>query len=158
MSTSLPLDHLGRRLRGHVVIVGVGNTLRGDDGVGPHVIEQLRGRTRATLLDAGPVPENHVVKISEMDPQVVLVVDAAHLDASPGDLALVESTAFAEAAFSTHNPSLVPFAAFLGAACEAELIGVGIQPATTAFGAAMSEPVRRTADQLADFLALVLPA
>ena len=29
-------------LKGKVVIVGIGNTLKGDDGFGPAVIEQLR--------------------------------------------------------------------------------------------------------------------
>ena len=158
MSAEGPLADLARRLRGHIVILGVGNTLRGDDGVGPYIVEQLEGKTNATLLDAGEVPENHVVKISDMDPAVVLLVDAAHLGAQPGDLAVVESDALAGASFSTHNPSMVPFAAFLEASCGAELIGLGIQPATTAFGAEMTETVRETADRLVAFLASTLPS
>ncbi len=157
MTEAHPLADLKQRLRGHVVILGVGNTLRGDDGVGPYVVEKLAGRTSATLIDAGEVPENHVVKISDMDPTFVLLVDAAHLGAEPGDLALVEADALAGASFSTHNPSLVPFAAFLQASCAAELIGVGIQPATTEFGAEMTDPVRETADRLVAFLAAALP-
>ena len=35
---------LRTRLRGAVVIVGVGNTLRGDDGAGPLLVEMLRER------------------------------------------------------------------------------------------------------------------
>ena len=46
------------------VIVGIGNTLKGDDGAGPLVCQQLRrAKVCAGLIDAGTVPENYIQPI-----------------------------------------------------------------------------------------------
>ena len=42
---------LSRRLKGNVLLIGIGNTLRGDDGAGPALIERLEGRVKALLMD-----------------------------------------------------------------------------------------------------------
>ena len=39
--------------KGKVVIVGIGNLLRGDDGFGPALIERLSGNVEARCIDAG---------------------------------------------------------------------------------------------------------
>ena len=48
------------------VVLGVGNTLKGDDGVGPLVCERLAGKISATVIDAGTVPENHIGPIAKV--------------------------------------------------------------------------------------------
>ncbi|MHC4364602.1 MAG: hypothetical protein ACYSTJ_03955 [Planctomycetota bacterium] len=54
-----------KKLRGpKTVIVGIGNILKGDDGVGPLICQQLRGNEIcAELIDAGTVPENYIQPI-----------------------------------------------------------------------------------------------
>jgi len=48
-----------RKLRGYrTIIVGIGNTLKGDDGAGPLVCQQLYGKVCAGVMDVGTVPEN----------------------------------------------------------------------------------------------------
>jgi Ni,Fe-hydrogenase maturation factor len=47
------------RVRGNrTVILGIGNPLQGDDGVGPSLVDFLHGWDAATLINAGEVPEN----------------------------------------------------------------------------------------------------
>ena len=46
---------LSRRLKGKVLLIGTGNTLRGDDGIGPALIGLLEGKVKASLLDADDV-------------------------------------------------------------------------------------------------------
>jgi len=48
MANRLLLE-LKKRLGGRVVIVGIGNVLRGDDGAGPELIEQLKNSKLSTL-------------------------------------------------------------------------------------------------------------
>jgi hydrogenase 3 maturation protease len=72
------------------VIVGIGNDMRGDDAFGPMVVERLRGRVRADLIDAGVSPENCLGKLSALKPRVVLLVDAVDFDGAPGDMALLD--------------------------------------------------------------------
>lgn len=152
------LDELRDRLRGRAaVVVGVGNRIKGDDAAGPLVVERLVDRTSAWLVDAGDVPENEVVRIADLDPEVVVVVDAADLGAEAGSLGLIEGEAFAAGSFSTHNPNLGPFAAFLGAAAACELFAVGIQPRTTAFDAPLSPEVEAAVDAIVEAVADALP-
>jgi len=54
----------------------VGNPLRGDDGAGPYLIRQLKGRVDATLLNGEEEPENLLDQIVGMKPDSILIVDA----------------------------------------------------------------------------------
>ena len=146
------LESLQSRLKGKVVIVGVGNPMRGDDGVGPHLISLLQGKTTAGLLDCGEVPENYLGKIAALEPDTVVVVDAADFQAEPGSLAIIEPEDFASTSFSTHNPSLEPFALFLKSETGADIFAVGIQPRSIGFDTEMSAEVRSAAELLAKVL------
>ena len=96
---------LGERLRGTVVIVGMGNPLRGDDGFGPALIARLRGRVRATCLDAGTTPECHTGPIIRERPETIVIVDAVHLGRAPGDWALLGGEELLTSGLSTHDAS-----------------------------------------------------
>jgi len=65
------LEILSNRLKGRVLILGVENPLRGDDGAGSYLIQQLNGRVNAALLDCGEVLENFLGKIAESQPPTV---------------------------------------------------------------------------------------
>ena len=51
---------LARILKGKVVIVGVGNVLRGDDGLGPLFVEGLKSKVAAPCINAGNAFENYL--------------------------------------------------------------------------------------------------
>ncbi len=147
------LEELKASLRGRVVIVGVGNAMRGDDRVGLLVLELLEGRTDAHCIDAGEVPENQIGPICALEPDVVLVVDAADVGAEPGSIAVIEEEDFGETSFASHNPSMVPFALFVRTETGARIVAVGIQPRTTTFDAPMSPEVEEAATLIANALA-----
>lgn len=148
---------LQNRLVGRVAIVGVGNPMRGDDGAGPHVVARLEGRTSAMLVDAGEVPENFVGKIAAWKPDVVCVIDAAAIGMQPGSLGLIESEEFGEASFSTHNPSMAPFATYLETDTSCQVLAIGIQPKQTTLNAKLSDEVEEACYGLVDLIATCLP-
>jgi len=152
------IEILQNRLVGRVALVGVGNPIRGDDGAGPHVIARLEGRTSALLIDAGEVPENYVGRIAEWRPDVVCVIDAASLGTPPGSLGLIESEEFGESSFSTHNPSMAPFATFLETDTNCLVFAIGIQPKQTSLDATLSPEVEEACYGLVDLIATVLPS
>ncbi len=79
------IEQLRERLQGkRTLILGIGNSMRGDDGVGPALIERLQGKVSATLIDGGEVPENYLGPIEAAGPEAVLIVDAADLKAAAG--------------------------------------------------------------------------
>ncbi len=119
-------DRLSRLLsRGRVVIVGVGNRERGDDGFGPEVLDRLEGRVNGPLVNAGPWPESFAHRVAGYHPDVVLFVDAAELGEQPGRLALRRAEELAGGGVSCHAGGLGVMTSYLamatGATCYALL-------------------------------------
>lgn len=97
---------LKERLKGNVVMVGVGNPLRGDDAVGPALVERLYGKIEADLLDVGEVPESYLSRITDLQPDTVLILDAVDVGAKPGSLAIIETSDLGNLNLSTHKMGL----------------------------------------------------
>lgn len=92
--------------RSRVVILGVGNTLKGDDAAGPAVCERLSGRVSARVIDTGATPENYIGRILEASPDVLLIVDAVDFGGRPGEIRLCTPDQIRAPAFCTHALSL----------------------------------------------------
>ena len=69
-----------------VLVMGIGNTLLQDDGVGVHVAEQFRASLSAdspiTVLDGGTIGLSLLPEVEDSD--AVIIVDASEMDAAPG--------------------------------------------------------------------------
>jgi hydrogenase 3 maturation protease len=142
-------EALSRRTRDkRVVVLGVGNPLRGDDGLGPALVRRLRGRLAAPLIDAGDTPEDYLYDVEAAHPQVVIIVDAARLGAQPGDLSLVEVAQLGEVVAMTHNTGLALVARLFQTMTGADVFVVAVQPESTAFGAPLSPRVSSTLQAL----------
>jgi hydrogenase 3 maturation protease len=111
------------------VIVGVGNPLKGDDGVGPLVVSRAKYPRK---LDAGTVPENFIFQIRKSRPEAIVIVDAADFGGKPGEVRLFPAGDARNPKVSTHAMPLSVFAAFFP---ESEVWLLGIQPVSNAFGA-----------------------
>lgn len=114
-----------------VVIMGVGSELRGDDAAGIVLVRQLAGEDLGPMLqviDAGVAPENFCGVLRRRQPDLVIFVDAAQMDAKPGTIRWIEWCDLADCRLSTHALSLRSLAAYLISelGCPVEL--VGIQP------------------------------
>jgi len=144
------LELQDRIYRKRVVILGVGNTLRGDDGVGPALIERLQGKVNATLIDAGEVPENFIGPIEAAQPQSIIFIDAADIGADAGDVAVLEIDQVAEIGLTTHNASLALLARLLQSSTQADVFLLAIQPEAIVFGTPLSACVTQTLQTLAE--------
>ena len=137
------------------VVVGVGNRLRGDDAVGPMVIDELAGSDGLALIDAGSAPENHLEPIVRLKPGLVVFVDACDFRGSPGEFrefGREELDRLAGGLVSTHTLPLTMTVVLLGQQVEAEIALLGIQPERLDFNAGLSEPVRAALPRVADYL------
>lgn len=140
-----------------VAIVGVGNRLRGDDGVGSVIAGQLQSSTGegVRVIDAETVPENYLGVLLDLKPEIVLFVDAADFGGRAGDWTLVQLSALGDKVPSTHTVSLK----LLGQILESngiECLLLVIQPERTGFGLPMSEAVASTAEKVTRMLAQIL--
>jgi hydrogenase 3 maturation protease len=143
------IHRLRDRIQGRrTVIVGVGNPMRADDGVGPYLIDRLQGLVDVPLINAGEVPENYLGQVVALQPEVVVIVDAVDMGAAVGDVAVLEVNEIAVGALSTHSASLDVLARFIQADTQAEVCVLGIQPGSIAFDAPMTAAVEKTLHML----------
>ena len=139
-------------LRGKVVIVGIGNTLRGDDGVGPAFIESIKGRVNAVCIDAAAALENYIGKIAKEEPDTILIVDAIHLDLLPGEYKLLAKEDIIQCGFSTHDISPRMAIDFLEKETKAKIYLLGIQPQSISLGDEISSKVKETLKEVSELL------
>ena len=158
-------DAVQRQLRGallgvraeQAVVLCIGNPARADDGYGPAVAEALAGKLAAPVFDGGMVPENDLPRIAELQPAVVIFVDAVHFGGEPGELRLLRTDELRSDAISTHSGSLSILEEFLGHACGCKVLVLAAQPKCTILGEEPSEEMqsaaKRSASLLRDLLA-----
>ncbi len=136
-------------------LVGVGNPLRRDDGVGPWIVAAVRAAVDGTgldLVDAQDVPENFVPSIARGDCRNVVFVDAAAAAGTPGTVIFGPLADFAEAgSFSTHKLALSLSGKFLEAAGKKVFL-LGIVPADIDFGEGLTPAVAQAAAALRDLI------
>lgn len=144
------------RIKGKTLIIGVGNTLRGDDGLGPLLIQQLDGKVEADLLDAGEVPESYLGRIIDSCPDTVVVVDVVKMQAPFGSVAVIEIDDLAHLSCSTHKFSLALFMRYIQQLTGADVFLVGVQSNTLTFGHEMTPQVQASLKVLEQYFTAVL--
>jgi hydrogenase maturation protease HycI len=139
---------LERFLRARVIIVGIGNTLRSDDGVGSLFASRLVSRTGIRCIDAGSSPENYLGVLVRERPDSVLLVDAVCMGRAPGEGALLDPMQIEMTATNTHCVSLRFFVDMLvrEGGCNVRLLAV--QPESVRVGETLSKPVADTLSYL----------
>jgi len=140
------------RLKGIVTIIGIGNIMRGDDGFGPKLIENLKKKkTKANLFDCGTVPENYIFPILTTSCDTVILVDAADLKTEPGSISVLALGELSGAGLSTHNSSIRLFTDLLMTGKEnLNIFAVTVQPKTIAFGESLSAEVVESVEKVTD--------
>jgi len=141
-----------------IVVLGVGNPLRGDDAVGVEIVRQLRGRTskRVKLLECETVPENFTSKIRKLNPTHVLIVDVAEFSKKPGTAKLLSVAKISGLAVSSHNAPLSMLADYLKHTINPKMALLGVQPKQTELGTGMSEEVKKTSKETVKMLEKLL--
>lgn len=160
MGTGKSLLKQLNHLRGvRAVILGIGNPLKGDDGVGPFVCQQLRdSKLSAEIIDAGTVPENYIQVIVKKAPAVLLVIDAIDFGAEAGAIEVFRPEQLSSYAISTHTLSPRLFVDMLSRQIKADVYFIGIQPAQTHLGQSMSGQVKEAAQLLLRILTDLFPS
>lgn len=146
------------RIKGKVTIVGMGNIMRGDDGLGPKLIEFLKNdRVNAKLFDCGTAPENYAIPILTTAADTIIFVDAADMGRPPGEIAVVDLDEISTVSFSTHCPSPRLFVDLLKTGKDdLNIFFISIQPRSTSLGAHMSPEIIASLELLQDALVKAL--
>lgn len=131
------------------IILGIGNTLKGDDGVGPYIISKIKN---IDAIDAGTVPENYIQKIIDSKPDEIIIIDAIDFGGKPGDIKWFTEIDSENISISTHNLPPGFFIDFIKEQTGAEIKIIAIQPKGIKFNTSLSEEVKESADKLVEEL------
>jgi len=137
-----------------ISVLGLGNVLLGDDGVGPFVVELLRAAyelpVHVSVIDVGTPGLGLPAYLSESD--AVVLVDAVSASGEPGELRFYRRDDLVRLPLkprvSPHDPAVQDACCLVDLAGTAprDLLLVGIIPAQQTLGAGLSEPVRRACE------------
>lgn len=151
------LNHLKSHLKGKVVILGIGNTLKGDDGIGSILAKRIKNRVPFKVIDAGQSPENYLEKIAKEKPDTILIIDAVDFGGLPSEIKIFDCSQIKEAKFySTHNLSLNIIINYLLKEGIENIIILAIQPKEIKFKPRLSKEVnlrlKELEEEFIDFL------
>ncbi len=127
--------------------------MRGDDGAGILVVralaERLVGAPDVLLIDGSTAPENFTGPLRRFRPDLVIEIDAAHLEQPPGTVAWVDWRDADGMSASTHTLPPSVLARFLTADLGCRVSLLGIQPATLDMDCGPSPEVAAAVERLA---------
>ena len=145
-----------------LIVLGVGNELKCDDGVGPYIIKKLKEENiedekKLLFIDAQTVPENFTGKIRKEKPSHLIIVDACLMGGEPGDMKIVNRYDFASIGISTHSMSLSFFVRFLEQGNDdLRITFVGIEPKSMDYADNPTQKVENAANEFIKILKGIL--
>lgn len=145
------------------IVLGIGNSLKGDDGVGVYIagsinalIQKIREKSGSakpniTAIDCGIAPENYTSVIRKCQPSGLLIIDAAQMGLAPGSYRIIPPRKKEAVHLSTHSIPIFTFVSYVKEFCQ-EVLLIGIQPKRMEFGTSVSPEVKRSADYLTSLI------
>jgi hydrogenase 3 maturation protease len=147
------------------IVLGIGNVLQSDDGVGVYVVQKLdrylnniaagrkqtaTGETERELLPVScdTIPDGYTALVRRYRPDLLIMVDAAEMGLNPGECRIIPADMVEVMSTSTHNISLPLLVTYLKEFCR-EIMLVGVQPRSMVPGMNLSGVVRESGDYLA---------
>lgn len=94
------------------------------------------------IIDGGPAPENFSSKIKKFNPELIIFIDAAHMDDPPGTIQWILLESIDGMSASTHSLPLSMLANFLVAELGCDVTVLGIQPAQNEISSDLSVSVQ----------------
>jgi hydrogenase maturation protease len=137
-------------------ILGIGNVLMGDDGLGPYTIEILKSRYRfpdnVELVDGGTPGLDFLPYIA--DARAVIILDTVSSKGPAGTVKVYRNRDIIGSAppprLTPHQPGLreALMATELTDTNPGELVLIGVIPETTEQGTTLSEPVQASVEMI----------
>jgi hydrogenase 3 maturation protease len=140
-----------------VAILGVGNDLRTDDGLGLYIVDGLKTDHPNVLIEnVGSVPEAFARPLAEFGATRVIMVDAADMIKPPGHVELVTKDRIGGIAISTHRMPLSLLMAYLEQQTGGKTLLLGVQPKSIQFGEGLTPELEDVARKIISSLEHVL--
>ena len=148
-----------------LAIMGIGNTMKGDDGFGIMLVKNLidyyidndidindkyelnpnnevnKIGNKLLLLNCGVVPENFTDVLKKEKPSHILIVDAALMGKPVGTISIIDVDDISEVGFSTHSLPMSIIVKYIKHYINTEILIIGIEPKNIDFGEPLSNEI-----------------
>jgi len=156
-----------------LAVLGVGNTLRGDDGLGVFIVRSIvrhymerypeedlnidrevnKISHKVVLINCGTVPENFTDILKREKPDKIVIIDSAVMGEKPGTVKLIDIEEICNVGFSTHTLPLNVIVKYLMSYIDSEIFIVGMEPENLDFGVeGLSEEIYRRSLEFTEIL------
>ena len=132
------------------ILMGIGNTLRGDDGIGSIIAQSFKDHDWLSI-DCGVVPENFTSIIKKNKPDLVVLIDAVEMDLKSGEFRIISPDRISALHLTTHSMPLSFLMSYLKEYTQ-ELIFIGIQPKIIDYSNSLSSKVLRCSEEIIKLL------
>jgi len=132
------------------ILMGVGNILRGDDGIGSIIAKTFKDDDWLSL-DCGVIPENYTSIIKKNKPAILVILDVVEMDLKPGDLRIISPEKISAFHLTTHSMPLSFLINYLDEYAE-NIIFIGIQPKNISFSEIISSEVSESTETIVRIL------
>lgn len=140
-----------------IAVLGIGNDLRSDDGLGPLIVNSLDIHSPNIMIEnVESVPESFAHPLSEFGAERVILIDAADMRKNPGHIELVTKDRIKGINISTHSMPLSFLMMYLEQETGGKTILIGIQPKSIQFGEGLNPEIQAVADGIIDMLKRIL--
>ncbi|WP_455645266.1 hydrogenase maturation peptidase HycI [Methanosphaera sp.] len=148
-----------------LLILGIGNPLRGDDGLGPLLLDVLydklvqvtdKNTDNVYLLNSETTPENHTLEIRNLKPSHIIIVDAVEFDTTPGEIINIDVDQIDTFNVSTHTMPVSFIINYIEKTVGSKVLTIGIQPKQMTLINTISDEIKESVEELTDlFVELV---
>ncbi|NHK31833.1 MAG: hydrogenase maturation protease [Asgard group archaeon] len=140
-----------------ICLMGIGNFDRADDYVGLATIELLEKKAlpeNIKIINAGPVPEAFTGVIKKENPDILIIIDAAQMDETPGTIRVFTEKNVDDAYMITpHKVSMTMYLKYLRFELKnIDALFIGIQPKSLSYMEKMDPRVLKSAQYISQFL------
>ena len=159
MSTTILMKKADKSHR-NITIVGVGNRLLGDEGVGLHIIDKLSQipmPSHVNIIDCGCDLLSLIAYINE--PERIFIIDAIRAGGEPGEIYSFDYSTLAAMKiqmYSAHQVKTVDALRLIKLVCPAladsEIVVIGIEPKTMKLSSDLSKEVSESISEVTRFV------
>jgi hydrogenase 3 maturation protease len=119
------------------VLMGIGNELKGDDGIGNRIARQFSAPGWKSI-SCETVPENFTSVVRRESPELLVIVDATDMGLEPGEMRIIPEEKLNSDVEGTHGIPLRHLVSYLRDSAG-KIIFIGIQPKSMEIGDSLSE-------------------
>lgn len=132
------------------ILMGIGNILRGDDGIGSIIAQKFKDHDWLSL-DCGVAPENFTSIIKKNRPNLLVLIDVVEMGLEPGQYRIIPPEKIDIMHLTTHSISLAFLISYLKNFAR-EIVFIGIQPKLIDYSTSISPEILKNADKIVRIL------